>query len=311
MDTHDINVLPNGIIQIEELLTQHPSCHFNFANIKKPFTPLELTEMSNIGYLIKGLNIELDCCDSIEIEELYPFTEIEFLRLNFTNCQLFIEDLSSFQYWLMELTNLKVIILKYGQKDNDFFEAVINSLSRGRTSPLTVIFELQKRKGPKKIEPTFNFTSISSDKCNLFTAPKMDINQGRLEKFLEQNVPITNISTKDFQFSGYLEVENGEWQLDVNSLVLVQYEEVIFSFEGKDDDGKFKCSGRSIWNNAEGGFYFASKLPVRYLDFNDDEEYASIKFNKVEIDDFGDCIVRGVWIQNREEWIIEGKLAKA
>ncbi|MCF2918394.1 MULTISPECIES: hypothetical protein [unclassified Pseudoalteromonas] len=211
----------------------------------------------------------------------------------------------------MELTNLKVIILKYGQKDNDFFEAVINSLSRGRTSPLTVIFELQKRKGPKKIEPTFNFTSISSDKCNLFTAPKMDINQGRLEKFLEQNVPITNISTKDFQFSGYLEVENGEWQLDVNSLVLVQYEEVIFSFEGKDDDGKFKCSGRSIWNNAEGGFYFASKLPVRYLDFNDDEEYASIKFNKVEIDDFGDCIVRGVWIQNREEWIIEGKLAKA
>ncbi len=74
MDIHDINILPNGIIEIEELLKQHPSCHFNFANIKKPFTPSELTEMSHIGYLIKGLNPT--SCDSLEIEEPYPLLKL-------------------------------------------------------------------------------------------------------------------------------------------------------------------------------------------------------------------------------------------
>lgn len=210
----------------------------------------------------------------------------------------------------MELTSLKVIILKYEQKDNEFFEAIIESLSRDKPFPLTVIYEIPKRKSPAKKRAAVNLPSIPLGNCNIYIAPKITINKSSLEEFLKQNKLLLETENSDHLFSGHLEVDSGDWQLDITSLVLDQYKEVIISIEGRDDDGKFKCNGRCNWSDAEGGFYFASRLPVRYLDYKADEECASIKFSKVEINEHGACIVEGVWIQNGEQWGIEGKLTK-
>ncbi|MDP2486904.1 hypothetical protein [Pseudoalteromonas marina] len=311
MDIQELNHLPEGNTNIEKLLEQYPTSYFNLANTTKPLMACELSDIADFGDKIKGLNILLDTADDYDSENLWPFTDLEYLKLSFTENDVCIENFSNFQNWLMNITSLKVVYFPEVEESTEFTSFIIHSLSTNKPYPLIVIYKA-KRKPHKHSNDNTDSVYVPGNRkiYQVSKRKEVELTQESVQEIIEEQKLKSPVPHKELTFSGFLEIDSGDWQLDIKSLVIDQYNEVIISVEGKDDDGMFKCSGRCNWNDAEGGFYFASRLPVEYFDYGPDADYASIKLNVVEINELGECIVKGAWVQNSEQWLLEGTLFK-
>lgn len=143
MNIQELVSLPTerkAIEEFDELAENSPDIYFSLANTKQPFMPGELSSNCHYGDRFKGLNIQLDCCDSLEIEDLWAFTKIEYLRLNFTDCSIDDEAFSCLESWLKNLDELKAIVISNSPKDKGLIKSIVTTLSFDKPYPLTVIY---------------------------------------------------------------------------------------------------------------------------------------------------------------------------
>ena len=293
----------------EELVEKNPDFYFNLANTAQPFSPVELSEVCCYGDKFKGLNLALDCFDREEIEELWAFTKIEYLRLSFTDCDIESQEFSSFQSWLLQLSDLKAVVISNLPTDKKLINYIVQSLSVHKPYPLTVIYDskIKRKKTRKGLDN--NILPISeSGNANIYQAAKVILTEEGIRNVIQNGKRLRCTSSKELQYAGHLEVETGDWTLNVISLYFDEFKEIVVTLEGFDEDGKFSCMCRCEWHDVEGGFYFASRIPINYAEYKADSEVISLKFNRVRIDSSGHCDIEGFWLQGGEEWAIDGKL---
>ncbi|MBB1504804.1 hypothetical protein H5203_04830 [Pseudoalteromonas sp. SG41-1] len=310
MDMHELDILPEGTTKIEALIEKYPLSFFNLANSKKPVMPCELSELAYLGDKIKGLNIILDNAEQYESKDLWPFIGLDYLQLSFSDTDVFFEDFGNLQNWLLNLDNLKAIYFPQIHEGSELTNLIIHSLSANKSYPLIVIYKAKKGKRVKQRnkEPT---QIQAPGNRKIYRANKVELTPEGIKKIIAKDKKLSSAPAKELFFSGPLEVEDGEWLLDADGLFFEESEEIIVSLSGTDSLGNFNCSCRCYWQPDEGGFYFASRVPIKYTNYTTDSDfYMSIKFSEVKITNSGICYLKGVWLQSNEQWIIEGELSK-
>lgn len=105
-------------------------------------------------------------------------------------------------------------------------------------------------------------------------------------------------------YVGSLEVEDDGFILHVDRLICRE-EELAFEFTGRDEWGVFHIQG--IAKLTENGFYMAPHVKLIYDNYVKNDDVASIKFTDAILN-LDVCIIRGLWIQNGDEWAISGEL---
>lgn len=106
-------------------------------------------------------------------------------------------------------------------------------------------------------------------------------------------------------YCGAIFVENDDFKLEAAKFI-VRGDEVAFEFEGKDEWGRFEVQG--VAKLTEHGFFMAPRIDLVYSG-SPEKEQSSIKF--YEIDNKADrrkCWVKGVWIQDGDEFPFSGAL---
>jgi len=313
MNIQELTSLPTGrkaIEDFEELAENSPDIYFSLANTKQPVSPEELSSSSSYGDRFKGLNLEMDCCDSLEVEELWAFTNIEYLKLNFTDCSINERDFSSFQNWLLELTELKAVVLSTPPKDNEYTKIIMESLSVNKPYPLTVIYQTRVLGKKSRSNAGNDNLYIHAGNANIYQATKVTLDPKGIKDIIQNAKKLSTTQAKELHYSGHLEVEGGEWVIDVKSLYVDEFKELVISLEGSDEDGRFSSMCRLNWLEEEGGFYFASRVPIDYVNYRPDSETISIKIKTLMIGSMGECHIQGSWLQVGEEWAIDGELTK-
>lgn len=79
-------------------------------------------------------------------------------------------------------------------------------------------------------------------------------------------------------------------------------------FKGTDSDGNYSIEGKAQLK--EHGFYLAVKQNVIYQQY-DEGDTATLRFDKVELSpDQTSCSIKGLWIQDSDEYTFEGDLKR-
>lgn len=146
--------------------------------------------------------------------------------------------------------------------------------------------------------------------ANVYQAVNVTLNSEGVEDIIKNAKRLRITPSKERHFSGHLEVEGGEWIIDVKSLYIDEFKELVISLEGSDEDGRFSSMCRLNWLEEEGGFCFASRVPIDYVNYRPDSETISIKIKTLKIGSMGECHIQGSWLQVGEEWAIDGELTK-
>ena len=106
-------------------------------------------------------------------------------------------------------------------------------------------------------------------------------------------------------YSGELEVENGEFVLDADRLI-VRDGEVAFMLSGSDDWGDFRVEG--VAKRAAHGTFIASNLRLVYPNYVS-QDFASIQFDEVvQTVQKVRCRVKGKWNQYGDTWAFSGNV---
>jgi hypothetical protein len=109
---------------------------------------------------------------------------------------------------------------------------------------------------------------------------------------------------KSMSYAGEFNVEDGAFTLDATSFIKRE-DEIAFSLTGVDEDGSFTMEGKAVLT--KDGDYISGLLPVNYTHFLNEPGYASVLFSKVQAKNKS-CSMKGLWIQDGEEWEIDGVL---
>jgi len=314
MIVRELEQLPTGrkaIQEFEKLVEKSPDIYFNLANTKQPLEAEYISLFELFNNQLIGLNILLDSCDSLEMEDIQSFTKLEYLRLSFTGCSIDDTAFSCLQSWLLELTELKAIVISSPPKNKERIKDIVQALSWDKPFPLTVIYQI-KRLGSKsrKIAGDNSLPIPAVGNANIYQATNVMLNSEGIKDIIQNAKKLRSTSPNELHYSGHLEIEGGKWILDVSSLYVNDFKELVLIMEGFDNDRSFDCSCRCYWQEAAGGFYFASHVPITYKDYPSDNETISIKIQKLMIDSVGKCKIEGYWLQVGEEWAIDGELTK-
>lgn len=106
-------------------------------------------------------------------------------------------------------------------------------------------------------------------------------------------------------YSGNLEVENGNFVLDADRLI-VRDGEVAFMLSGSDDWGDFRIEG--VAKQTEQGTFIASNLRLIYPQYVSND-LATIQFDEVtQTAQKVRCRVKGIWNQHGDTWDFSGNL---
>ena len=108
-------------------------------------------------------------------------------------------------------------------------------------------------------------------------------------------------------YKGELNVEDNDFRLSFEILILRSSNEVAFTLLGYDHDGESKIHGQAT--KSEGGFFKASGLTITYKNHPDRDE-ASIEFTLKEeiVEDNNKCNVKGTYTQYGDSWNFDGIL---
>ncbi|GIC79703.1 hypothetical protein [Moritella sp. F3] len=98
--------------EVETLLQQTPNAKINIANMKQACDISQISHLSHYGYCINGIHIEVDICDASEIEPLWSFLELDFLRISFTSDEVLEDDFNGFLTWLENADKLEALALE-------------------------------------------------------------------------------------------------------------------------------------------------------------------------------------------------------
>ena len=98
--------------EVETLLKQTPNAKINIANTKQASDISQISHLSHYGHCISGINIEVDICDASEIEPLWSFLELDFLRISFTSDEVLEDDFNGFLTWLENADKLEALALE-------------------------------------------------------------------------------------------------------------------------------------------------------------------------------------------------------
>ncbi len=106
-------------------------------------------------------------------------------------------------------------------------------------------------------------------------------------------------------YNGLLDVKDGDFTLNVNRFI-IRENEISFAFNGHDEGSSFEIHG--IADKTEYGFYMARRIKLDYLQYTD-EHVASVKICSVIFTEKKNrCHVKGIWIEDNEDYEFEGKL---
>ncbi|WP_081611965.1 hypothetical protein [Thioalkalivibrio sp. ALE14] len=112
------------------------------------------------------------------------------------------------------------------------------------------------------------------------------------------------------RFSGHVDVENSEFDLEFKELI-VRPSEIAFELKGYDEFGEFRADGTAAKLSGGG---FSAVAVARYEGFppEDDRTEFSLLLDEVEVSDAGTvCRVAGKWIERPDRWSFSGELEKA
>lgn len=113
------------------------------------------------------------------------------------------------------------------------------------------------------------------------------------------------MSDQAIAYSGELEVQDGDFSLDADRLI-IKNGEVVFVFSGWDGDGPFEAEGVAILLG--NGKYVAPKIVVKYQDGTVGDALIQIDAIKSTAN-FLRCSVKGKWVQG-DTWNFSGNLRK-
>lgn len=106
-------------------------------------------------------------------------------------------------------------------------------------------------------------------------------------------------------YSGELEVEDGDFVLDADRLI-VRDGEVAFMLSGSDEWGDFRIEG--VAKRTEQGAFIASNLRLVYPKY-ESKDLATIQFDEVnQTAQKVRCRVKGIWRQYGDTWAFSGNL---
>ncbi|CAM3100490.1 hypothetical protein [Moritella viscosa] len=98
--------------EVETLLQQTPGAKINIANTKHACDISQIKHLTHYGYCINGINIEIDMCDESELEPLWSFLELDFLRISFISKDVLEDDFKGFLTWLENADKLEALSLE-------------------------------------------------------------------------------------------------------------------------------------------------------------------------------------------------------
>jgi hypothetical protein len=287
------------------ILDSHPNSKINIANTKEPYDLIELEQLRVFGSEINGINLSLDTDD---IEFIYAFSNIEHLRLSFTNTNYQISDFENFLFWVSESYSLSNIFLET-VPENKYHNIEVLALNFALNKKMPVSLFLKNWKGKFAVDYRMDLDHLKM--LTVSVVKKIELHKLGLQKQMLSTKPVKAIAPAELRYKGEVEVEDNEWELNVTTLMFQSKKEIIFRFEGKDESGTFTCEGRCEWKDLENGFYFVSRVPVNYREFpNGDQDFCSVKIRTITIDANGNCNFSGEWLQNHYTWKIEARLSK-
>ncbi|MCJ8351567.1 hypothetical protein [Moritella sp.] len=95
--------------EVETLLLHTPDAKINIANTKQACDISQIKHLTHYGHCINGINIEIDLCDESEIEPLWSFLELDFLRISFASDEVLEDDFKGFLTWLENADKLEAL----------------------------------------------------------------------------------------------------------------------------------------------------------------------------------------------------------
>lgn len=98
--------------EVETLLQQIPDVKINISNTKQAFYISQIKHLTNYGHHINGINIEIDLCDELELEPLWSFLDLDFLRVSFLSENVLEYDFKGFLTWLENADKLEALSLE-------------------------------------------------------------------------------------------------------------------------------------------------------------------------------------------------------
>lgn len=297
--------------KIESLLKGNPNIKINLANTEEPFFLGEFEYLEYYSENINGLNIELDTCDQYEIQELWRFIDLKYLKLTFPKYIISEGEYEYLPSWLMNAKNLKGLFFLSLPNDNDLFiDVLFTSFSLDKNFPVYLFIKEEKKR--KKVKSaTSSFPDIPPvSLLNVFSCPDAEMSDRGIKNAIQQYEKIQSVDPKEVQYYGNLAVESNFLQLSVSSLNVDIYKEVVIRFEGKKGADKFFCGCRCKWNDAEHGFYFASHNTLEFQQRKTKRSFFSLKINNLTITENGDCEIYAEWLENSNNYKVEGTLEK-
>jgi hypothetical protein len=96
-------------LEVETLLKQTPSAKINIANTKHACYISQIKHLTHYGHCINGINIEIGMCDESELEPLWSFLELDFLRISFASKDVLEHDYKGFLTWLENADKLEAL----------------------------------------------------------------------------------------------------------------------------------------------------------------------------------------------------------
>ena len=99
-------------LEVETLLQHTPGAKINIANTKQACDISQIKHLAHYGHCINGINIEIDVCDELELEPLWSFLELDFLRISFASEDVLEDDFKGFLTWLENADKLEALSLE-------------------------------------------------------------------------------------------------------------------------------------------------------------------------------------------------------
>ena len=96
-------------LEVETLLQHTPDAKINIANTKQACDISQIKHLTHYGHCINGINIEIDLCEESEIEPLWSFLELDFLRISFASDEVLEDDFKGFLTWLENADKLEAL----------------------------------------------------------------------------------------------------------------------------------------------------------------------------------------------------------
>ena len=298
--------------ELESLISEDETLQLNLANCPQPIDDLDI--LRSFAEHISGLYIELDTLDQYDLEPLYCFRNLQYLRIKLVSGEVDSQDLDAWYGWCANVSDsLDAVAVNIPIWHQEVFYLWLHGLVACRKSPLTLVLQSGKRK--KRVKESTEFPA--DPLLQVVFKSRIELSREGMNSIDEKDKQ-THIDPRKLQYTGPVDVvlddDEEPWILDVNQISIDLNNVIVFEMSGIDDAGKFLCEGRAEWNCAENGFYFSARRPLDYQRYSKEAnagDYVSVKFFAPGFDSNGNCHLSGLWMQNGYEWRFRGLLARS